>query len=70
MSGLTVVPLPAAAYAAYRRQVIFAACKWDPQLGDARLIGDHALVLAPATVRQLNAWAEQLACDCAIQCMP
>ena len=60
MSDLTAVPLPAAAYAAYRRQVIFAACKWDPQLGDTRLIGEHALVLTSDTAGQLNAWAEQL----------
>lgn len=63
MKALTAVPLPAAAYAAYRRQVIFAACKWDPQLGDTRLIGDQALVLSPAMARQLCTWAECLATE-------
>lgn len=63
MTDLTAVPLPAGAYPAYRRQVIFAACKWDPQLGDVSLIGDHALVLHPAAAARLRTWAERLAAE-------
>lgn len=54
-------PLPAAEYAAYRRRVIGACHKWDPQVGDVNTIADHVIVLSKAAANQLNRWAEALA---------
>ena len=58
-------PLPAREYAAYRREAIFAACKWDPQIGDVNVLADHALVLEPETAAWLEAQAECLAAEIA-----
>lgn len=49
--------------AVYRRRVIFDCCKWDPQVGDANTIGDHAALLSPATASRLSNLAESLAAE-------
>ncbi len=50
-------------FGAYRRQVIFRCCKWDPQVGDAGTISDHACVLSAGAAAHLNAVAEALAAE-------
>jgi glutathionylspermidine synthase len=50
-------------YPSWRRQVIFQCFKWDPQVGDANTISDHACVLAPGTADFLNRMAEALAAE-------
>lgn len=53
--------LPEAVYPAFRRQVIFRAWKWDPQIGDVNTVADHAAILTPAAATELAAVAEVLA---------
>ena len=48
-------------YAAWRRQVIFRCCKWDPQVGDAATISDHACIVSPQAAAHLRQTAEALA---------
>jgi len=43
-----------------RLRAIFDCCKWDPQCGDRAVLGRFPLLLEPATVAQLAAWAERL----------
>jgi glutathionylspermidine synthase len=50
-------------YAAYRRQVIFQCFKWDPQVGDASTISDHACLISPGIAAHLNQMAEALAAE-------
>ena len=50
-------------YAAYRRRVIFECFKWDPQVGDANTISDHACVLSAGTAAYLSRMAEALAAE-------
>jgi glutathionylspermidine synthase len=49
--------------AEYRRRVIFECFKWDPQVGDADTIGDHACVLSAETATKLSRLAEALAAE-------
>jgi glutathionylspermidine synthase len=58
-----LVPIPAAEYGAFRRQVIFSCCKWDPQVGDVNTVADCVAVLSAAAARRLSAWAEALAAE-------
>jgi glutathionylspermidine synthase len=58
-----LAPIPAAEYGAYRRQVIFSCCKWDPQVGDVNTIADCVAVLSAAAADRLSAWAESLAAE-------
>ena len=55
-----LVPIPAAEYGAFRRQVIFSCCKWDPQVGDVNTIADCVAVLSASVANRLSAWAEAL----------
>jgi len=58
---LEIRPLPAGEYAGYRRRVIFACSKWDPQVGDVNTVARHAVVLNAAAAHRLARWAEALA---------
>lgn len=57
-----LVPL-AIDYPAYRQQVIFRCCKWDPQVGDQSTIADQACVLSRRTASALATHAEALAAE-------
>jgi glutathionylspermidine synthase len=63
VSSVSLEPLPASAYPAYRREAIFAACKWDPQIGDVNVLCDHALVLDRGTASWLARQAELLSAE-------
>jgi len=58
-----LAPIPAADYGAFRREVIFSCCKWDPQVGDVNTVADHVAVLSVAAANRLAAWAEALAAE-------
>lgn len=55
------VPLAADAFQAVRDETIFAACKWDPQVGDTSVLHPAPLVLHSRAWRQLANLAEGLA---------
>ncbi len=46
-----------------RHEVIFRACKWDPQVEDVATIDSRAVVLTPVTWRRLAMDAEALAAE-------
>ena len=52
--------IPQGDYAAYRREVIFGAYKWDPQVGDHNTVARHAVLISRQTAAQLEADAEAL----------
>lgn len=54
-------PIPREAYRNFRREVIFACFKWDPQVGDVNTIADQVVILSRKTSQTLAAWAEELA---------
>jgi glutathionylspermidine synthase len=58
-----LAPIPAPEYGAFRREVIFSCCKWDPQVGDVNTIADSVVVLSAAAAGRLSAWAEALAAE-------
>ena len=43
--------------------MIFQCCKWDPQVGDASTISDHACFISPAAAEHLSKTAEALAAE-------
>src|SRR5262245_12071017 len=61
--GVRLHPLARHAQAALRRRLIFEGCKWDPQVGDVDVVGDHAVLLAPETAQLLSRQAERLAAE-------
>lgn len=63
MGSVWLEQLPVHAYPAYRREAIFAACKWDPQIGDVNVLCDHAVVLGAETASWLGRQAELLAAE-------
>jgi glutathionylspermidine synthase len=60
-SSIRLVRLPEESRAHYRREVIFSCYKWDPQVGDANTISNHALVLSADAASHLMRCAEDLA---------
>ncbi len=58
-----LAPIPAAEYGAFRREVIFSCCKWDPQVGDTNTVADCVAVLSGDAARRLARWAEALAAE-------
>lgn len=60
IASVKLVPMDPAKYASYKREVIFACHKWDPQIGDTNSISDHAVLLNSQTAQNLSAWAEAL----------
>lgn len=58
--GVKLAPIDQAKYSAYKREVIFACNKWDPQIGDINSISDHVVLLSPQTAKNLSQWAEAL----------
>jgi glutathionylspermidine synthase len=61
--GVCLQPLARHAQGALRRRLIFEGCKWDPQVGDVDVVGDHAVLLAPETAQLLAQRAERLAAE-------
>ncbi|MDR3000199.1 MAG: glutathionylspermidine synthase family protein [Fibromonadaceae bacterium] len=55
--------IPEDKYSDYRYNVIFKACKWDPQFEDNNTISKHVVILDPKTVEQLKTWVEQLSIE-------
>lgn len=58
--GVKLTPIDQSKYSAYKREVIFACNKWDPQIGDINSISDHVVLLNPQTAKNLSQWAEEL----------
>ena len=62
-AGIKLAAIPDADYPEYRREVIFNAYKWDPQVGDHNTIAKHVVLMEPETARRLEQWAEQLSAE-------
>jgi len=58
---MRLAAIPEKKYQNYRREVIFGAYKWDPQVGDRGTVSRHALLMDAGTADQLERWAEALA---------
>jgi glutathionylspermidine synthase len=58
-----LTPIPPDRYPAYRREVVFAAHKWDPQVGDVNTVADHVAILRRDAARGLAEAAEGLAAE-------
>ncbi len=54
-------PLAGEAALEFRRNAIFSACKWDPQIGDQPILASFPLVISRSTWRFLAREAETLA---------
>ena len=61
--GLSLVPIPHAAYNDYRYEVIFRAYKWDPQVSDINTISDHILLISEEVAEHLEHLAELLSAE-------
>jgi len=57
---LTLLKIPAEDYPDYRRDVIFRAYKWDPQVGDTNTISRYVVLLSRKAAQELCALAESL----------
>lgn len=58
--GVELAPIDQSKYSAYKRDIIFACNKWDPQIGDINSISDHAILMSPTVAKNLAKWAEEL----------
>lgn len=59
----TRAPLRDALFEEVRRQAIFEACKWDPQVEDVSTLAPYPLVLRPSAWAELRTLAEQLGAE-------
>lgn len=60
---LKLSAIPKECYHDYRREIIFNAYKWDPQVRDSGTVSKHALLMEQDTALQLERWAEQLSAE-------
>ncbi len=62
-NGIKLGAIPKEVYPDYRREIIFNAYKWDPQVRDNGTIAAHALLMEKAACARLEKWAEQLSAE-------
>lgn len=63
MEEAALARIPEERYADYRREVIFKAYKWDPQVADHNTVARHAVLLSPDCAARIARQAEAAAAE-------